>query len=379
VQFPDTGPDVREKDVFSRNVYCIQGLPVDAVEMADVVGLIRSAVETRTRLFLSTPNLNFLIGAQSDDDYRDTVIASDMNIADGMPLVWIARLLGLPIRTRLAGSDLLAALSDEAGGPAKPLKVAFFGGPEGAGAAACRAVNEAENPITCSGAIYPGFKSLEDLGSSAIIDEVNALDADFLIVALGARKGQLWLHGNSARLKAPVRSHLGALINMAAGTIRRAPPVMQRAGLEWLWRIREEPQLWRRYMNDGIALMQLMASRILPLAFLLWRQERRWKDRPFRAELLPGDAGGMAAQLSGIATETDRESVRQLFRDLSCEGGGVSLDLAQMEGAGPGFFGLLLVLHHHLRDSGRRLHIGPVSAAMERCFRLNGVSFLLNL
>jgi Glycosyl transferase WecG/TagA/CpsF family len=84
-----------------------------------------------------------------------------------------------------------------------------------------------------------------------MIDKVNASEADFLAVSLGAKKGQLWLHRNHQRLAIPVRAHLGAAINFQAGTVKRAPPRLRAWGLEWLWRIKEEPQLWRRYGHDG--------------------------------------------------------------------------------------------------------------------------------
>jgi len=375
--FQDMGMKLTGLDAFSRDVYCIQGLPIDAVTMPEIIGLIRSAAQSRTRFFLSTPNLNFLVGTLNDEAYRDTVIASDLNIADGMPLVWIARLLGLPIRQRNAGSDLLAALSAIPADTDNPFRVMFFGGQEGAGAAACRAINEAPDRVVCTGYIYPGFKSVEDLSAADVIDEVNGIKADFLIVALGARKGQLWLHRNADRLQAPVRSHLGALINMAAGSIRRAPPAMQKAGLEWLWRIWEEPILWRRYLKDGAVLTRLMVTRILPLAVMQWSHKWRSAKTPFKAEIQRGAAGDAVAMFDGIATIGDRDSVRQLCRDLAASGCSVTLDMRGLAGADPGFFGLLLVLKKHLSEAGHALDIQAVSPELKRCFRLNGILFLL--
>jgi N-acetylglucosaminyldiphosphoundecaprenol N-acetyl-beta-D-mannosaminyltransferase len=374
----ETGSRPAGPDAFSRDVYCIQGLPIDAVDMPDVIRMIRSAGKNRARLFLSTPNLNFLIGTATDEAYRDTVIASDLNIADGMPLIWISRLLGLPIRHRVAGSDLLSALSAGQGDPDKPFRVMFFGGQEGAGAAACRAINDDPEPVVCTGHIYPGFKSVEELSTADVIDQVNGVDADFLIVALGARKGQLWLHRNADQLQAPVRSHLGALINMAAGSIRRAPPLMQKAGLEWLWRIREEPTLWRRYLKDGSALIGLMATRIMPLAVLQRWLAARSAAYPFKAELQRGSGGETVAMLHGMATAGDRDAVRRLCRDLVAAGTGVTLDMCGLAGADPGFFGLLLVLKKHLTAAGLALKIQAVSPGLKRYFRLNGVLFLLD-
>ena len=91
-------------DDFDRNVYCLLGLPLDAVGMAEAVRRVRAAATEGNRCFLSTPNLNFLIACQADPAFRDSVIPSDLSVTDGMPLVWLARLLGLPIGERVPTS-----------------------------------------------------------------------------------------------------------------------------------------------------------------------------------------------------------------------------------------------------------------------------------
>src|SRR4051812_14302154 len=118
---------------FSRDVYCLLGMPVDAVDLAGAEQRIRSAAERRSPCFLSTPNVNFLVTCQSDDAFRDTLLDSDLSVADGMPLVWLGRLVGIPLRERVAGSSLFEALRH---GPGKRLSVFFFGGDEAAGEAA---------------------------------------------------------------------------------------------------------------------------------------------------------------------------------------------------------------------------------------------------
>ena len=88
---------------FDRDVYCIAGLPIDAIDMQTAVEKVRHAARSKTRCVIATPNLNFVISAQRDAEFRESVIGSDLCLADGMPLVWIARLLKLPIPERIAG------------------------------------------------------------------------------------------------------------------------------------------------------------------------------------------------------------------------------------------------------------------------------------
>ncbi len=252
-------------------VVCLLGLPLDAVTMDETVQRVREAARTRQRLFLSTPNLNFLIGCRHDAAFRQSVIDSDMSVADGMPLVWLSRLLGTPLPERVTGSGLFERLrSDPLPAGEAPLKVYFFGGAPGVAQAASQQLNAMGGGLVCVGHESPGFGSIEDMSSAETLARIDASGADFLVVALGAAKGQAWIQRNRARLQVPVLSHLGAVINFAAGTVSRAPAWMQKTGLEWLWRIKEEPALWRRYWRDGKALLTL-----LPHALWLRRQARR--------------------------------------------------------------------------------------------------------
>jgi Glycosyl transferase WecG/TagA/CpsF family len=113
---------------FERDVHCLFGLPIDAIDLAGAERRIRAAAAARMPCFMSTPNLNFVIESRSEDAFRNAILHSELTVADGMPLVWLARLIGIPIRERVAGASLFEALR---GGEDRPLKVNFFGGPDG--------------------------------------------------------------------------------------------------------------------------------------------------------------------------------------------------------------------------------------------------------
>ena len=127
-----------------------------------------------------------------------------------------------------------------------------FGGPDGVAEAAWRQLRFESKGLTCVGYESPGFGSIDEMSTEGIIQRINTSKADVLVVSLGARKGQAWIERNRRRLDVPVISHLGAVLHFVAGTVKRAPAWMQRIGLEWLWRIRQEPRLWRRYLLDGL-------------------------------------------------------------------------------------------------------------------------------
>src|SRR5262249_10242551 len=144
----------------------------------------------------------------------------------------------------------------------------------------------------------------------------NASGADFLAVSLGAKKGQLWLHRNHQRLTLPIRAHLGVTVNFQAGTVKRAPPWLRTSGLEWLWRIKEEPHLWRRDAHDGSVLLQVISTCVLPLAIA-----NRWsgfRSQRWRQDLSIGTAANhdsVTIELRGDATERHVAEAIGLFRE----------------------------------------------------------------
>lgn len=248
------------------DAYALLGLPFDAVSRREAAELLRARARAGERCFFSTVNVNFLVAAQSAPAFRRSVLESDLVLVDGQPLVWLARLLGLPLPERVAGSDLFEDLQRL---PGPPLKVAFFGGPPGAAeeASAQLARRHAEGlspGLTGVGGFAAGFGDVESLSDETTLAALNASGADFLVVALGAVKGQAWAMRNRDRVQAPLISHLGAVVNFTAGRLDRAPVWARSLGLEWLWRIATERGIWRRYLHDGGGLLRLLLGRVLP-------------------------------------------------------------------------------------------------------------------
>lgn len=245
--------------------YSLMGLPFNAVSLNQAAEIVSKSIEQRTPCFLSTPNLNFTVMAQDDQDFYNSVIQSDLVVADGMPLIWVARLIGLPISERVAGSDLFAFLSEQP--REKKIRVFFFGGETGIAEKAHHELNRTSPGMTSCGFYDPGFVTIEEMSTDSVIDHINACEPDFILVALGAKKGQRWIMHNRDKLTAPVISHLGAVINFVAGSVERAPAKWQRFGLEWLWRIKQEPKLYKRYLGDGLRFLKMLVTQTLPLVF----------------------------------------------------------------------------------------------------------------
>jgi len=340
------------KPDFQRDVYCLLGLPFDAVRMQDVVLRVRQAARQRQSLFFSTPNVNFVIASLVDGRFRGSVVESDLSFVDGMPLIWVARLLGIPIRERIAGSSLFEALRV---GSSNQLSVFFFGAPEGVAETACRRLNDESSCLKCAGFDFPGFGSVEELSDDARIARINASNADFLVVSLGAKKGQEWIMRNRARLAIPVISHLGAVANFVAGAVGRAPGWMQRYGLEWVWRIKEEPQLWRRYLRDGVVLIKLLITRVIPYVWYLRRHGAKGDDVA-EARVDTRDEDGLyLVRLSGAWTQQNIGTLRRCFAEAVRIGRDVTLEMSGVSYVDSAFVALALLLQGHQARCFRRL------------------------
>jgi N-acetylglucosaminyldiphosphoundecaprenol N-acetyl-beta-D-mannosaminyltransferase len=364
-------------DDLMRSVYCVLGIPIDVDGMPYVLSEIEAAAASRIPLLISTPNLNWLTNMQSDPDFREALLQSDLCPADGMPIVWIARLLGVPIKERIAGSDIFDALKGTRDA-AKPLKVFLFGGSEGVAAAAGRALNAQSSGLYCVGSQNPGFGSVDGMSRDDIIDNINSSNADFLVVSLGLKNGQLWLQRNQHRLLVPVRAQLGAVINFQAGTIRRAPPTVRQLGLEWLWRIKEDPYLFRRYWDDARVLLRILLTRVLPLVAWTWLQ----RDRLCRGEDLVirevRDDESITVSLSGPATERHVDKVIPVFRDTLATKKRVVIDFSDTHDIDARFLGLILMMRKKFKSNGARLTFTGLSPRLQRMFRLYCLGFLLS-
>lgn len=358
---------------FNRNVHCLLGLPFDAVSLAQAARRLEQARTSGERCFLSTPNLNFVITSLHDSLFRASVCRSDLSLADGMPLVWAARLLSIPVRERVSGAGVFDFL--RLNSPTL-WNIFFFGGQMGRGQEACLAIGDREEAMQPVGYIYPGFGDIEHMSRTELIECINSSGADMLVVSLGASKGQSWILHNLQGLRTPVISHLGAVVNFVAGTVSRAPRWMQRSGLEWLWRIKEEPQLFRRYLHDGLGFLRLMVTQVLPLALL----QRVGAPPPGdfeRAHLShPQGADTSFARLAGAWRQNNLHPVRREFERLLARGVDATLDMADVTAMDSAFLGLTLLLDEALTQQGVQLRLINLNPRLLRLLRLHGVHHL---
>ncbi len=370
VKVPDSVPD------FYRHVYCIMGLPFDAHTLASARQSLVESITLRKRCVIVTPNVNFIAACQNDAAFRDLLLKSDMSLVDGMPIFLVARLLSLPIPERVSGAGMFESLAERQ--TENPISVYLFGEAPGIAKSASEEIQINATGITSAGWLEPAFSSVETLSENPIIDEINGSHADFLVIALGAQKGQRWIDLNVNRLNTPAICHLGAVIKMTAGVIRRAPLVVQKLGFEWLWRIKEEPFLWSRYRRDAYVLLKLLLTRTVP--YITFRVVRSFA----KAQGLPAEsrasrrAGLQSIRLSGHWREVDSEVLRSAFTRMAQSGEDIELDLSELTYLDSAIVGLLLLLRGHCLRSGARMHIRGIAAPARRILHYLCAEFLLD-
>ena len=236
---------------------------MDRFTFAEALDAIERLVESGAGGSIFTPNVDHIVLAEDDPDFREAYAQASVVLVDGMPVLWASRLLGDPLPEKVSGADLVEPLLRRAA--ARGWRTYLLGGEPGAAREAMERL-AARGPVPPVVGIDDGRVALEDTPEQrAVVARVAAARPQLLLVATGAPKQERWILRNRAALGPVVAAGIGAGLDFLAGQKRRAPAWMSRVGLEWAYRLSQEPgRLWRRYLlND---------PRFLAI---LWREHRR--------------------------------------------------------------------------------------------------------
>lgn len=360
---------LRTTDDFDRDVWSVLGVPVDNLQPSEALSAIERAARDGERLSFVTPNVNFLVRASRSMDERMRIINADLSLVDGAPLVVIARMLGMRSLVRCAGSDLFDALRKRPAFTGRRIRVFFFGGRDGAAEAAANAIETEGRGLQSSGWLNPGYGDIDAISAPGIIEEINAANPDFLVVALGASKGQAWIDKNLSKLNAKVIAHLGAVVDFTAGSIARAPALLRRTGFEWAWRILAEPSLWSRYWSDGVSLLGIVALRLIPAMSGGSRIGQR------AAAQLTAEPDRIRIKLSGDLRADDLGAIRQAFRVASGASGDIELDFSSVGSIDAAFLGQVLMLEKAASARGASILTAGAGSSIRRQFRAHLLNF----
>jgi N-acetylglucosaminyldiphosphoundecaprenol N-acetyl-beta-D-mannosaminyltransferase len=245
----------------------ILGVRADALDMAGALARIEALVEqhrseTGPAQQVVTVNPEFVWEARHNPAFRETINQAALVVADGMGIVWASRILGHPFPERVAGSDLLPLLAERCA--RRGYRLFLLGAAPGVAEETARVLQQRFPGIQIAGT-YAGSPTQAE--AEHILHIIRAARPDVLTVAYGAPRQDLWIRQHAQALGAAgvgVAIGVGGAYDFLAGRVARAPHWMQRAGLEWLFRLLRQPRrAWRMRV-------------LLPMGALVWLQ--RWRQ-----------------------------------------------------------------------------------------------------
>jgi N-acetylglucosaminyldiphosphoundecaprenol N-acetyl-beta-D-mannosaminyltransferase len=236
----------------------VGSLWVDAVSFDEALRAIENLVDAGHGGAVYTPNVDHVVKAESNEGFRRAYDDVSLSLADGMPLVWVSRLLGCRLPERVAGSDILIPLMKVAA--KRQWRVYLLGGGPGAAeAAARRLVDEFGVSIVGWDDCRIEKDGADPSGQSIV--RARAARPDVILVGLGPPKQELWIHRYNDAVGPTVALAIGAGLDFLAGRFRRAPRWVANSGLEWAYRLLLEPRrLYRRYLIESPRFISIVFS-----------------------------------------------------------------------------------------------------------------------
>ncbi|MDK0690982.1 WecB/TagA/CpsF family glycosyltransferase [Clostridium perfringens] len=233
-------------------------IEVDNLTMNEAIDKAEELIIKKKPSYVVTPNVDHIVKLENDKEFQEVYKNADLILTDGMPLIWISKIKGNPIKEKISGSDFFPKLCERAA--EKGYSIFLLGAAEGVATKAAKNLKEKYEGLNIVGTYSPsyGFEKKDD-EIKMIIEMINKAKPDILAVGLGAPKQEKFLHKYRNDLNVPISLAIGASIDFEAGNINRAPKWMQNSGFEWAYRLIKEPKrMFKRYVIDDMKIFKLI-------------------------------------------------------------------------------------------------------------------------
>jgi N-acetylglucosaminyldiphosphoundecaprenol N-acetyl-beta-D-mannosaminyltransferase len=246
---PNVAPTTEPARVDAPAARAVLGIPLALTDYDRTLDWIEETVAARSRGYVCVAAVHTVMACQEDPELRDAVLGADFTVPDGQPLVWALNALGHRLPGRVYGPELMDRACARAA--ARGQRFYLYGGRNhGALAELARTLRLRHPGLQIVGGHCPPFRALTAAEKDAIAREINRSGADVIWVGIGVPKQEKWMARMRKRLDAPVLVGVGAAFDFHAGLVPQAPDWLQRLGLEWAFRLVQEPRrLWRRYLR----------------------------------------------------------------------------------------------------------------------------------
>lgn len=228
------------------------GITFHNVVIQDLMALIAQRIMSGKPGYIITPNVDHICQYQKNANLRDAYSRSFLVLADGTPVIWASRLLGKPLKQKLSGSDLVFWIPEYLA--ENGYSVFLFGAAEGVADEAAKILLKLYPNLKVAGTYSPELNFENDPDASKLaLQKIAETSPDLCMVALGCPKQELWMSQYCEKSGVPVMIGVGGSFDLITGNLKRAPVWMQKAGVEWIWRLCQEPRrLWKRYLIDDM-------------------------------------------------------------------------------------------------------------------------------
>jgi len=227
---------------YTRDTVDILGVLIDRNDFATALHTAKEYLDTDTAHAIYTPNPEIIMKAYRNAEYAAVLNRADMVVPDGIGVVYGSKIVGKPVKERVAGYDLSCALLSYAAETGK--KLYLFGGKPGIADLAAKKIEETYTGIQIVGTNH-GYHKSDD----HIADEIASTGADIVLVCLGAPKQEIWIDQHKDRTGAKVLIGAGGSLDVFAGTVKRAPDIFRRLNLEWFYRLIKQPSRAGRMLD----------------------------------------------------------------------------------------------------------------------------------
>src|SRR3954469_3008694 len=227
----------------------VLGVPLALTDYEATLDWIDATIARGEKGYVCVAAVHTVMVCQEDPELRDAVAGADFTVPDGQPLVWAMNALGHDLPSRVYGPELMERACERAARTGVAMYL-YGGRDEVAQARLADNLRRRHPGLRIVGGYVPPFRQLTAEEERRVVEDVNASGADVVWVGIGVPKQEKWMARMRERLDAPVLVGVGAAFDFHAGLVPQAPDWMQRLGLEWAYRLAQEPRrLWRRYLR----------------------------------------------------------------------------------------------------------------------------------
>lgn len=336
----------------------VLGVPFHSVTIDEAIDFIEEKIDEGGFHQVATANVDFLMHSMRDKGLQEILCSCDLVVPDGMPILWAAKLLGSSLKERVCGIDLvprLAKLCLE-----RHFSIFLLGASDAVSARAADNLKRSFPGLRIAGRYSPPARPLKQMNHEEILQKIAQAKPDILLVAFGNPKQEKWIAMHRDRLQVPVCIGVGGSFDFVAGSVSRAPGWMQNCGLEWLYRVSQEPKrLAQRYFHDAVGLAVHMPSQLFTTAL---QPRNKVRSGVFLDHIGTTDVISVYGDFTGPMVK----EFQSLASAAIANGMNMVMNLAETTYIGTDALGSMIQISSALRQSKRELWLAEMRPHLRR-------------